>query len=490
MSESTESRFKVPHTLVLLFGMVVAALLLSWLLPPGAFERVENAAGRLQVVPGSFHGTPEVERQSPLAIFTAIPKGFSAAHEIIFFVFIIGGAFAVLRATGAVDAALGRMLDRLGHRPFWLVTGAMLVFAVGSSTIGMAEEYLPFVPILIALAYALGYDAVTAVGIMTVGYGIGYGVAAINPFTVLIAQDVAGLQPASGLWLRVVLLFVFLPIGIHHVWSYARKVGDDPSASLVADVDPPVGAKGAPKAEAGAPSPGAGEDEAEPQGEGEGDGEYPAMTSTHRWVLITVGLFLVVLVYGLSRWHWYLVEMGALFVAMTIVLAAIARMSPDRTAVEFGKGAAELTVTALMIGVARAIQVVLDDGGVVDTIVHGISVPLQELPGALSAVGMFFVQSLANLFIPSGSGQAYVTMPIMAPLADLVDVSRQVAVLAYQFGDGFTNILVPTNAVLVGILAMAAIPYDRWLKFILPFMVKMWVVGSIVLAIAVAIGYS
>ena len=487
MRES-QSRFKVPHTLVLLFGMVVAALLLSWVLPSGAFERVENAAGRLQVVPGSFHET-EVERPSILAIFTAIPRGFSAAHEIIFFVFIIGGAFAVLRATGAVDAALGAMLERLGHRPFWLVTGAMLVFAVGSSTIGMAEEYLPFVPILIALAYALGYDAVTAVGIMTVGYGIGYGVAAINPFTVLIAQDVAGLQPTSGLWLRIVLLFVFLPIGVHHVWRYARKVGADPSASLVAGIEPPTGARGAPASESGE---GAGEVDRQARGEGGGEGAgagYPEMTATHRWVLVTVGVFLAVLVYGLSRWHWYLVEMGALFVAMTIVLAVIARIGPDRTAVEFGKGAAELTVTALMIGVARAIQVVLDDGGVVDTIVHGISVPLQELPGALSAVGMFFVQSLANLFIPSGSGQAYVTMPIMAPLADLVGVSRQVAVLAYQFGDGFTNILVPTNAVLVGILAMAAIPYDRWLKFILPFMVKVWVVGSIVIAAAVMIGY-
>jgi uncharacterized ion transporter superfamily protein YfcC len=506
----SERRFKVPHTLVLLFGMVVAALILSYLLPAGAFARVENAAGRLQVVPGSFELTPDVERQSPLAMFTAIPKGFSAAHEIIFFVFIIGGAFGVLRATGAVDAALGALLGRLGHRPFWLVAGGVLVFAAGSSTIGMAEEYLPFVPILIALAYALGYDAVTAVGIMTVGYGVGYGVAAINPFTVLIAQDVAGLQPASGLWLRLVLLAVFLPLGIHHVWSYARRVGADPSLSLVADVEPPPGATGAPRDMAGAPAETAHGRDPQPEsgpttvrdpgGEGHEAGEnpaagaesssYPDITSTHRWVLISVGLFLVVLIYGLSRWHWYLIEMGALFVALTIVMAIIARLHPDRTAVEFGKGAAELTTTALMIGVARAIQVVLDEGGVVDTIVHGISVPLQELPGALSAVGMFMVQSLANFFIPSGSGQAYVTMPIMAPLADLVGVSRQVAVLAYQFGDGFTNILVPTNAVLVGILAMAAIPYDRWLKFILPFMLKVWLVGSVLLAIAVGIGYS
>jgi len=199
---------------------------------------------------------------------------------------------------------------------------------------------------------------------------------------------------------------------------------------------------------------------------------------------------LALLVYGLSEWQWYLVEMGAVFVALTVVMAIIARLSPDRTAVEFGEGAASLTSVALMIGVARSIQVVLNDGGIVDTLVHGISLPLQQLPGSLAAMGMFVVQSLANFFIPSGSGQAYVTMPIMAPLADLVGVSRQVAVLAFQFGDGFTNILVPTQAVIVGALAMAAIPYDRWLRFIMPFMVKIWIVGSIALAVAVLIGYA
>jgi uncharacterized ion transporter superfamily protein YfcC len=446
--------------------MVFVAQILTYLLPAGAFERVENAAGRMQVVPGSFHFTPDTEALSPFALFTAIPRGFSEAHEIIFFVFIIGGAFAVLRATGAVDAALGTLLRRLGNQPFWLVAGGIFVFAVGSSTIGMAEEYLPFVPVLVVLAHALGYDAIVAVGIMAVGYGIGYGTAALNPFTLLIAQDVAGLEPASGLWFRAVLLCVFLPVGIHHVWSYAKRIGNDPSAGLLADVvaDDEVAAPGV--------------------------DSYPAMSGTHKAVLGTLGLTLMVLIYGLSQWHWYLVEMGALFAGLTVALAIVARITPDKTAIEFGKGAAELTTTALMIGVARGIQVVLDDGGVVDTIVHAISVPLQELPGTLSAVGMFFVQSLANFFIPSGSGQAYVTMPIMAPLADLVGVSRQVAVLAFQFGDGFTNILVPTNAVIVGILAMAAIPFDRWFRFIIPFMVKMWIVGSIALAVAVLIGYA
>ncbi|MFC1791405.1 YfcC family protein [Gemmatimonadota bacterium] len=476
----TKRRLKVPHTLVLLFGMVVVAQLLTYMLPAGTFDREENAEGRLQVVAGSYHLTPDTEALSPLASLTAIPKGFSAAEEIIFFVFIIGGAFAVLRATGAVDAALGALLRRLGNQPFWLVSGGILVFALGSSTIGMAEEYLPFVPVLIVLAHALGYDAVVAVGIMAVGYAVGYGTALMNPFTVIIAQDVAELQPTSGLWFRMAMLGVFLPIGIHHVWSYAKKVGRDPSASLLFDENAGSGAESA-SGEAAPVS--AGGNAADP------GADHPPLTATHKWALMAVAGALALLIYGLFNWHWYLVEMGALFAGLAIVLAIIARMSPDRTAIEFGKGAAELTTTALMIGVARGIQVVLNEGGVVDTIVHGISLPLQQLPSSLSAVGMFFVQSLTNFFIPSGSGQAYVTMPIMAPLADLVGVSRQVAVLAYQFGDGFTNILVPTNAVIVGILAMAAVPFDRWVRFIFPFMLKIWVVGSIALVVAVLIGY-
>ena len=465
-------KFKVPHTLVILFGMVVLAQILSYLIPAGSFKRVEKASGQLQVVPGSFQFSTDAPLLSPWASLTAIPKGFSGAHEIIFFVFIIGGAFAVFRATGAVDAALGALLRRLGHRPFWLVAGGTALFTIGSSTIGFGEEYFPFVPVLIILSLALGYDRITAVAIIMVGYGVGYGAAIINPFTIIIAQNIAGLQPSSGLWYRLVLLAIFMTIGIYHVWSYAKKVGRDPAASLVADVS---------MSEEMSISRGP---------DGKTQPNHPPMTTTHKLILTAVGLSLVVLIYGLSKWHWSLVEMQGLFVGLTLVMAIIARMSPNRTAVEFGQGAASLTSTALLIGVARAIQVLLNEGGIVDTMVYSISLPLQQLPGALSAVGMFFVQSLANFFIPSGSGQAFVTMPIMAPLADLVGVSRQVAVLAYQFGDGFSNILVPTQAVIVGALAIAGVPYDRWLRFIIPLMVKIWIVGSVAMAVAVLIGYS
>ena len=457
------SRFRVPHTLVLLAGMIVFAYLLTLVLPQGAFDKFTNDHGREQVVPDSYHLLEGAQRLGPQAVLTAVPHGFEAAGEIIFFVFIIGGMFGVFRATGAADAAIGSMLGWLGERPAWFIAGGMVLFAAGSATIGMAEEYLPFVPMLVALALALGMDAMTAVGVMCVGYGVGYGAALINPFTVFIAQDVAGLQQGSALGFRLVLLVIFLAVGFHHVWRYASRVRKDPSSSLVADLKPDSRLSG---------------------------GDHPDLGPRHVAVLAAMLVAVGVLIWGLKFQEWYLVEMGALFVGLTVVLAVLASMGPDRTAKEFCVGASELTTTALLIGFARAIQVVLDEGHVVDTIINGIAQPLQSLGPSLAAVGMFMVQSLCNLFIPSGSGQAYVTMPIMAPLADLVGVTRQVAVLAYQFGDGFTNIVVPTNAVLVGILSIAGIPYVRWLRFVMPFMLKIWVLGSLALVAAVLLGVS
>ncbi|HEX6201362.1 MAG TPA: AbgT family transporter [Thermoanaerobaculia bacterium] len=456
-------RLRVPHTLVLLFAMIVLAYLATLALPAGRFERAE-VHGHEQVVPGTFRALPAEEAPDlpPTAIFTAVPEGLAAAQDIVFFVFLIGGAFGLLRATGAPDAAIGRLLERFRHRPLPLVIGAMAVFAVGSATIGMAEEYIPFVPVLVALFVALGFDAVTAVGVLCVGYAVGYGAALINPFTVFIAQEVAGLEQASGLGYRAILLAVFFALGVVHVWRYARRVHRDPEASLVADVPLP---------------------------EGLAVTEHPPLDGRRVAVLAVTLATLAVLVVGIKAWGWYLVEMGALFLALSVVLAAVGRIGPDRAARTFAAGAAELTTTALLIGFARAIQVVLESGQVIDTVVWAVAQPLQQLGASAAAVGMYLVQSAINLFIPSGSGQAYVTMPLMAPLADLVGVSRQVAVLAYQFGDGFTNILVPTNVVLMGILAIAGVPYQRWLRFVLPFMVQVWVLGSIALVVAVAMGW-
>lgn len=455
------SKFKVPHTLILLFGMVVLALIMTYVLPQGSFERSALENGRQAVVPNTYSTLESPERLSPVALFTAIPKGLDGAKDIIFFIFIVGGAFAVLRATGTVDAILGKLLDVFGNMPFFLIFMSMLVFSAGSSTLGMAEEYIPFVPVLLALCIGLGYDAMTAIGAMCIGYGIGYGTAVINPFTVLIAQDVAGVQPVSGVAFRVILWCIFMIFGVAYVWRYANKVKTNPAASLLADIEV--------DANFGKPV-------------------KVALAPQHWVVLLVTGAALVVMAVGIAVWHWYLVEMGALFLFLTVLFGVITRMHPDNLAKEFCKGASELTSTALIIGVARAIEVVLSEGKVIDTIINAIAKPLTELGPSLAAVGMFYFQCLCNFFVPSGSGQAYVTMPIMAPLADLVGVSRQVAVIAFQFGDGFTNILVPTNAVLVAILAMANIPYDRWVRFIMPFMAGIWLLGSLAMVAAVMFG--
>jgi uncharacterized ion transporter superfamily protein YfcC len=455
-------RLRVPHTLVLLAGMIALALVATYALPAGSFLRVQNEAGREQVVPGSYARLPAVDALPPWSALMAVPAGFSAAADIIFFIFIVGGAFAVVRATGAPDAGIAALLRRLGHMPGLLLFGGMFVFAAGSSTIGMAEEYLPFVPLLVVLCRGMGYDAVTAVGVVCLGFGIGYGVATINPFTVLVAQDIAGLEPASGLGLRLLLLPVFLGIGFHHLWRYAQRVKRDPATSLVADQESP------------AAGPAAG---------------GPDLTRTHAVALaLTLGAFGLI-VYGIQAWGWGLGEMGAVFLGLTVVLAVAARMGADKVAQAFCAGAAELVTTALLVGFARAIIVVLEQGRVVDTIIHAIAAPLGHLGASAAAVGMFVVQGLCSFVIPSGSGQAYVTMPIMAPLGDLVGVSRQTAVLAFQLGDGLTNSVVPTNAVLIGFLTMAGVPLERWLRFAVPLTLKLWLAAAAVLVLSVGIGY-
>ncbi|MEM9594906.1 MAG: AbgT family transporter [Acidobacteriota bacterium] len=457
------ARFRVPHTLILLLAINVLALALTWILPQGQFQRESADHGRERVVPGTFEVIEDGERLAPWALFEAIPKGFDGAKDIIFFLFIIGGCFEVLRATGAIDALLGFLLDVLGKRSALLVAGGLFIFAVGSSTIGMAEEYIPFVPVLLALCIGLGFDAVTAIGILCVGYGVGYGVAIFNPFTVLIAQSVAEVPQASGMGYRLVLSIFFFALAFQHVWSYASKVKADPSKSLVADIEPDPSWKVQ---------------------------ENAGITGRDVVILSTVVATIGFIVWGIKAHGWYVGEMSAIFLGLAVLLALFARIHPDEAAKKFCHGAADLTTTALLVGFARAIEVILSEGRVIDTIVHGVSLPLQTAGPAVAAVGMLFFQSLCNLFIPSGSGQAFVTMPLMAPLADLVGIQRQVAVLAYQFGDGMTNIMVPTNAVLIGILTMAKIPYERWLRFIVPFMIKAWILASLALAVAVWIGYS
>jgi len=454
-------QLKVPHTLVLLYGMVVRAYILTLILPAGSFETTMEH-GHEVVVPGTYTVIGESVSKPWWSLLTVIPRGLEAAQGIIFFIFIIGGALAVIRATGALDAALARILKRFGGQPALLILMGMAAFAIGSSTIGMAEEYIPLIAILITLCVGMRMDTVAAVGIMVVGYGIGYGTAVMNPFTVLVAQEVAGLQPVSGLGFRLAMFLPFFAIGYLHLLRYAKKVRLDHGSSLVADIP-----------EAQPPDPPTATD----------------LDLRQKGVLLATLLTLVLVVWGIKVYQWYFVELGAIFFGLAIVVGLLARTSFDDMAKQFIGGAGELIGTALLVGFARAIEITLSDGQVLHTIVNGLSQPLLAAGAELSAVGMVLIQSLLNFFIPSGSGQAYVTMPLMAPISDIVGVSRQVAVLAYQMGDGFMNMIVPTNAVLMGILGICGIPYGRWFRFIWPLMVQLLIAGSITIVIAVMIGY-
>lgn len=455
-------KFKIPHTLVLLFALMVVALIMTWLVPSGEFQTEFNEHGQEVIVPNSFTETDEKIRLSPLSLLTVVPRALGEAQSIIFFVLIVGGALAVVRETGAIDAFLGKVTTYFGNRPALLIFFAMFAFSMASATLGMAEEYIPFAIILITLCAALRMDAVTAIGAMVVGYGIGYGIAFMNPFTLIIAQDIAQLQPGSGMGYRLVLAFPFLAVGFHHVWKYARNVRNDPAASLVYEVE-----------EAQAPKPQA----------------FPRLNFRRKAVLLVFLIILTGLVLGISLAGWYLTELGAMFLALAIVTGLISGLGANKTAVTFGKGAAELTGTALLIGFARSIALMLEDGEILHTIVNALSTPLEFAGAEVAATGMLLIQSFLNFFIPSGSGQAFVTMPLMAPIGDLAGVSRQISVLAFQFGDGLMNMIVPTNPVLMGILGLAGIPYDKWFRFIYPLLIKLLILCSLALTIAVWIDY-
>lgn len=454
--------WRVPHTLVVLFCLMVLAWLATWALPQGRFETVLNERGRAVVVPGTYHPVTERVRLMPWELLTAVPRALADAQGIIFFLLIVGGAIRVLQATGSLDAGIEWVLRSLGGQPFWFVALATTLFAAASATLGCSTEYIPLTPLLVSLCAAMGLNALTACGILVGGYCIGYGAACLNPYTVLVAQEVAGLRPASGLGFRLAMFVPFVAVGIHHIWSRMRQ-GLEPGADGRADARPPGG---------------------EPPA-----GVSAAWSWRHGLILGLVACALAAMVWGISVGGWYLVELSAIWLAVAMMGGWLGGLGVDGTARRFSEGVGDLASVALMVGFARAIALLLDQGQVLHTIVHGLSRPLETLSPAVGVLGMLGIQTVINLFIPSGSGQAYATMPIMAPLSDVLGLERQVAVLAFQFGDGFSNILIPTNMVLMAILGMAGVPYERWVRFAGPLLIKLTLVAAAVLLVALWTGY-
>ncbi|MGB5246475.1 MAG: TIGR00366 family protein [Woeseia sp.] len=460
-----QSRLKSIDSLVLMFSIIIIAQILVYIIPQGAFDRQpypENP-DRSMVVAGTYAKLADNEATSiaPWYFLEAIPKGFAAAHEIIFLVFVVGGVIGILRATGAIDALLHRAVARLGGSPWILIAGCLIMFSLGAYTIGMGEEYVPLIPIIVSMSLAMRMDAIVAMGMVWVPYGIGWACAGTNPFGVIIAQNIANVPITSGWAFRLVMMTAFLAIAFHHIYRYAMRVRANPEESLVAHVDYSTGFE--------AP------DDVE-------------LTPVRIAVLLTLLATIIGFVIGAANFGWYINELMAVFMACGLIAAFLARISPGDTSRTFISSAAEMTAAALLIGFARSIEVVLSDGQVIDTVIQSIADLLVNLGPDASAVGMLVVQSICNFFIPSGSGQAFVTMPIMSPLATLTGVPQQTAVLAYQFGDGFSNMLVPTSALVMGALALGRIPYTAWLRFTFPLLMKLLAMSAVFLVITVHYG--
>jgi uncharacterized ion transporter superfamily protein YfcC len=446
----SESRLRVPHPLALLTGCVLLAAAASYVLPAGQFERrFDEGTGRTLVVPGTYQAVDP----DPVNLFeamVALPRGMADASAVIFLVFLIGGALTVVDESGALRRAMPSLIRAMRGRDILIVPVVSLFFAMGGVVQNMQEEIIPLIPVLMILVARLGFTPMVAVAMSAGSAFVGSAFSPINPFQVQIAQKAAEVEPLSGGLFRTVFLVIALSLWIGFTMRYA-------AATRVA-----------------------------PQGVTEDLGDR--MTHRDAVVLTMLGATFAIMVVGLRYWAWDFDQMSGAFFIMGVVVGLVSRMGVSGTAGAYVKGFREMAYAALLIGFARAISTVLEDGLVIDTIVHGMFTPLEELPRVASALGMIVGQAFLHVPVPSVSGQAVLTMPVLVPLADLLGLSRQVIVLAYQYGAGLCDIVTPTNGALMAILAAAGVRFDHWLRFAVPLYAGLVVLGGVSVAVAIAIG--
>ena len=452
-----------PHTYVIIFTIIILAGIMTYVLPAGEYDRVQiempDGSSRTVVDPATFHNVDP----SPVPFFDimqAVPNGLVASAEVVFFIFVVGGAFGIINSTGAILDGIGNLALKFGGKEKLMIPVIMAVFSLGGATFGMSEETIVFVPIGIALARSLGYDAIVGTAIIFSGAAAGFIGGWMNPFTVGVAQGIAELPTFSAIGFRLVLYAVMLLAAIFMTMRYANKVKEDPEKSYCRELE-------LMQAE-----------------DGSALKEVKDLSGKQKLVLVGFVIGMGILVYGVLVHGWYMIEIAALFFTMGLVLGVIGGISPNRMAEEFLAGARDLATGALVVGFSRGILVVLTQGAILDTIIHGLASTIQGLPKTIAAVGMFVVQSLINFFIPSGSGQAGTTMPIMVPLADVIGLTRQTAVIAFQCGDGISNSIIPTGASLLAALGVAKIKYEDWVRFIWPLMALQSLIAAIFMVIA------
>lgn len=461
--------FRMPHIYVILFCLSAAAAVATYIVPASEYARTPGPDGR-EVVDPDQYGSVESSPTGFLEFITAVPRGLVDAGEVVFFTFIIGGVFMVLRHAGIIEAALDKLLRAFSKRRILLIPLLMTIFAALASLIGTQELALVYIPVLLPIIIALGYDSITAAAIALIGTSAGFTAGVLNPINTGLAQQVAGMGPFSGAGLRTVLLVVLLVIGAAWTIRYARKVSADPTYSYIyADES---------------------EKEKRELYSGGTTTEVRTMTGRQRLSLILAAPVLGVTIWGVMTQGWFMIEMAGMFILVMLVIGLLSGMRPSDVSEAFSEGMRSVLEAAIIVGVARSVAVILEDGRILDTMVNGLSNLVGNLPAELSAAGMFGVQAAFNFVVPSGSGQAVVTMPVMAPLADLVGVTRQTAILAFQLGDGLPNIFYPTSGYFMAALAIAGVRWEKWIKFYLP-LLGLWALTAVgFLVFAQVIGWT
>ena len=385
-------------------------------------------------------------------MFLSIQLGFVDAADIVFL--ILFGYFCVysVTKTGATYGAINVMLKKLNGREKVLLPLFMVIFAIAGSTYGEIDTVRALMPLMVGLCIAIGYDGIVGMAITMLAVNTGFASATTNPFTIGIAQSIAELPINSGLLYRVIIFAVFITLTVMYTMRYANKIKNDPSKSLVKDVD--FRSLKMDREEV----------------------ENSQFTLRHKIIMLVLLATIVFIVYSTLALGWYINEMSAIFLLSGVIVSIIGGFKPDEIAKNLLDSCSDMLIGAITVGMARAILVILRQGNIIDTIVYYLYIPLKNLPSWLAAEGMLVVQNLINFFIPSGSGQATAIMPIMVPLSDLVHVNRQVAVLAYQMGDGYSNLLWPTSVVTS--CAIAKVPVDKWYKFYIPLFGIMFVLQT------------
>ena len=431
-------KLKVPNTYVIIAVIIALCAVLTWFVPGGQYVKAEDGTLSYEAV----DAVPQTWQ-----VLTAVYHGFVKQAGIIVFILVVGGAFWLLNATGAVEAGIQRFITRIGNRDILVLVALTVLFSLAGAVFGMSEETIPFVGIVVPLVVSMGYDAFMGMLVVYVASNVGFSSAFLNPFTVGIAQGMADLPLFSGMGYRIFCWAFLTLLMVVFVCFYARRTKKETSPLALS-------------------------------GLGRSD---KTLTRRQSWILIVLLLTVVALIAGVTCWDWYMPEITGLFLGMGIVCGIIAGFSANKIADELIAGARDILSAALVVGFASGIIVILQDGKVVDSILHGMQEGLDGSSPVASLSAMYGIQALINFIIPSATAKAAITIPIMAPFADMVGVSRQAMVLAFQFGDGFTNMVTPTSGVLVAALAMARIPYAKWVKWVWKGVLALLILGLLLL---------